>query len=149
MPNRPQPRFPEPNTETFWEGCQVGELRYQVNNSTGNVIFYPSLHDPQTGSRDFSWKVSKGEGTIYTFSVVRQNRMPNFIDLGAYSVAYIDLDEGFRSTLLYFCARNRSVLRNGILNGDQQPIHGFDDSGLFVIWICPFVAKKAPDFNIR
>ena len=22
--------------------------------------------------------------------------MPNFIDLGAYSVAYIDLDEGFR-----------------------------------------------------
>ena len=42
------------------------------------------------------WKVSRGEGTVYTFSVVRQNRMPGFIELGAYSVAYIDLDEGFR-----------------------------------------------------
>ena len=37
-----------------------------------------------------------GEGTVYTYSVVRQNRMPAFVDLGAYSVAYIDLDEGFR-----------------------------------------------------
>ena len=96
MPNRPQPRFPEQNTEYFWEGCKEGELRYQVNAATGEVVFYPRMHDPKTGSRDLSWKVSKGEGTIYTFSVVRQNRMPNFIDLGAYSVAYIDLDEGFR-----------------------------------------------------
>jgi uncharacterized OB-fold protein len=47
-------------------------------------------------STDLSWNVSKGEGTVYTFSVVRQNRMPAFIELGAYSVAYIDLDEGFR-----------------------------------------------------
>ena len=39
---------------------------------------------------------SKGEGTVYTYSVVRQNRMPAFAELGAYSVAYIDLDEGFR-----------------------------------------------------
>ena len=96
MPNRPQPRFPEPNTEYFWEGCKEGELRYQVNDATGEVVFYPRMHDPKTGSRDLSWKVSKGEVTIYKFSVVRQNRMPNFIDLGAYSVAYIDLDEGFR-----------------------------------------------------
>ena len=37
-----------------------------------------------------------GWGTVYTFSVVRQNRMPGFQELGAYAVAYIDLDEGFR-----------------------------------------------------
>jgi uncharacterized OB-fold protein len=30
--------------------------------------------------------------------VVRQNRHPAFKDLGAYVVAYIDLDEGFRMT---------------------------------------------------
>ena len=49
-----------------------------------------------TGGRDLSWNVSAGEGTVYTYSVVRQNRMPGFQELGAYAVAYIDLDEGFR-----------------------------------------------------
>ena len=33
---------------------------------------------------------------MYTYSVVRQNRNPAFSDLGAYALAYIDLDEGFR-----------------------------------------------------
>lgn len=43
-----------------------------------------------------TWHVSRGEGTVYTYSVVRQNRNPAFKDLGAYAIAYIDLDEGFR-----------------------------------------------------
>lgn len=37
-----------------------------------------------------------GEGTLYSYSVVRQNRNPAFKDLGAYAIAYVDLDEGFR-----------------------------------------------------
>ena len=49
-----------------------------------------------TGERDLTWRVSVGLGTVYTYSVVRQNRMPGFQELGAYAVAYIDLDEGFR-----------------------------------------------------
>ncbi len=98
MAKRPQPRFPEPHTEPFWEGAQAGELRYQrcVDDGCGEVVFYPRQHCPACGSNELEWFVSKGEGTVYTFSVVRQNRMPGFIDLGAYSVAYIDLDEGFR-----------------------------------------------------
>ena len=40
--------------------------------------------------------MSTGLGTVYTYSVVRQNRNPAFADLGAYVVAYVDLDEGFR-----------------------------------------------------
>lgn len=96
MAKRPQPRFPEANTEHFWEGAQQGELRYQTCNDCSEVVFYPRQHCPKCGSGNLSWNVSSGEGTVYTFSVVRQNRMPGFIDLGAYSVAYIDLDEGFR-----------------------------------------------------
>ena len=96
MANRPQPRFPEPNTAPFWEGAQQGELRYQTCNDCGDIVFYPRLHCPDCGSNSLKWNVSKGEGTVYTFSVVRQNRMPGFVDLGAYSVAYVDLDEGFR-----------------------------------------------------
>ena len=97
MAKRPQPRFPEPHTEPFWEGAKQGELRYQRCAACDDVVFYPRQHCPACGGGDdLEWLVSKGEGTVYTFSVVRQNRMPGFIDLGAYSVAYVDLDEGFR-----------------------------------------------------
>lgn len=95
MANRPQPSFPEPDTQHFWEGCKEGELRYQTD-SDGNVVFYPRGHSTVTGDRELSWNVSSGLGSVYTYSVVRQNRMPGFQELGAYAVAYIDLDEGFR-----------------------------------------------------
>ncbi len=96
MPKRPQPKFPEPNTEPYWQGVVERELRYPVCTACDEVVFYPRMHCPACGARELEWRTSSGEGTVYTFSVVRQNRMPGFIDLGAYSVAYIDLDEGFR-----------------------------------------------------
>jgi uncharacterized OB-fold protein len=96
MPNRPQPRFPEPNTQPYWDGVKAGELRYQCCADCDSVVFYPRMHCPGCLSDRLSWKTSKGEGTVYTYSVVRQNRVPAFIELGAYAVAYIDLDEGFR-----------------------------------------------------
>ena len=96
MPNRPQPRFPEKNTEPYWKGAQEGKLLYQVDSETGDVVFPPRLINPKTGGNKLEWRESKGEGTLYTFSVVRQNRMPGFADMGAYSVAYVDMDEGFR-----------------------------------------------------
>ena len=102
MANRPQPLLPEPNTQGFWDGTKAGELRYQVCDACSNVVFYPRGHCPECLSNRLTWNVSKGEGTVYTFSIVMQNRMPSFIELGAYSVAYIDLDVGFRmmSTIL-------------------------------------------------
>jgi uncharacterized OB-fold protein len=96
MPNRPQPLLPESNTQGFWDGAQAGELRYQRCNSCESMVFYPREHCPSCLSDDLSWHVSAGRGTVYTFAVVRQNRVPAFIEMGAYSVAYIDLDEGFR-----------------------------------------------------
>ena len=96
MPNRPQPAFPELDSERFWEGAKQGELRYQTCEACQAVVFYPRAHCTECGSDRLAWHVSKGAGTVYTYSVVRQNRHPSFADLGAYSVAYVDLDEGFR-----------------------------------------------------
>ncbi len=96
MPSRPQPRFPEPNSQPFWEGAKRGELLYQQCNSCNGVVFYPRMLCTHCGSLDLAWKQSKGEGVVYTYSVVRQNRNPAFSGLGAYALAYIDLDEGFR-----------------------------------------------------
>jgi uncharacterized OB-fold protein len=93
---RPQPRFPEPDTQPFWDATKRHELTYQTCNKCHTVIFYPRQHCTSCGSTDTTWRVSKGEGTVYTFSVIMQSRHPAFAELGAYAVAYVDLDEGFR-----------------------------------------------------
>ena len=96
MPNRPQPMFPEHDTQAFWEAAKRGELTYQVCQDCQTVVFTPCAHCTDCGSERLEQRVSKGAGTVYTYSVVRQNRVPAFAELGAYAVAYVDLDEGFR-----------------------------------------------------
>ncbi|GMU41243.1 MAG: hypothetical protein AMXMBFR23_21090 [Chloroflexota bacterium] len=96
MANRLQPVFPEHDTQAFWDGAKANELRYQVCEACNGVVFTPRSHCTACGSTRLATRVSKGLGTVYTYSVVRQNRSPAFADLGAYAVAYIDLDEGFR-----------------------------------------------------
>jgi uncharacterized OB-fold protein len=93
---RPQPRFPEPDTQPFWEATKRHELTYQTCNKCNTVIFYPRHHCTSCGSSETTWRVSQGMGTVYTFTVIMQSRHPAFAELGAYAVAYVDLDEGFR-----------------------------------------------------
>lgn len=93
---RPLPRFPEPDTEPFWEGTKRKELTFQTCKDCSNIIFYPRRHCTKCGSTNTTWQTSKGLGTVYSYSVIRQNRNPSFKDLGAYALAYVDLDEGFR-----------------------------------------------------
>ncbi len=93
---RPQPRFPEPHTQPFWDATREHRLTFQRCNACQAVVFYPRLHCPQCLSADLSWHDSKGQGEVYTFSVVRLNRHPAFRDLVPYAIAYVDLDEGFR-----------------------------------------------------
>ena len=90
------PQFPEPDTLPFWEATKNEKLKYQQCNMCNSVVFYPRFACTHCGSDELEWKDSKGEGEIYTYSVVRQNRNPAFADLGAYVLAYVDLDEGFR-----------------------------------------------------
>ncbi len=90
------PQFPEPDTLPFWEATKNEKLKYQQCSMCNSVVFYPRFACTHCGSDELEWKDSKGEGEIYTYSVVRQNRNPAFADLGAYVLAYVDLDEGFR-----------------------------------------------------
>jgi hypothetical protein len=93
---RPLPRFPEPDSQPFWEATKNHELRYQKCNACGSVVFYPKHHCTSCGSADLAWHASKGQGTLYTYSVVRANRSPAFMEYVPYVLAYVDLDEGFR-----------------------------------------------------
>ncbi len=93
---RPLPRFPEPDSQPFWEATKNHELRYQRCDDCSSVVFYPKHHCTSCGSPNLSWHTSKGRGTVYTFSIVRANRSPAFREYVPYVLSYVDLDEGFR-----------------------------------------------------
>ncbi len=93
---RPLPQFPEPDTQPFWEATKRHELRYQVCDDCAAIVFYPRRHCPHCMSLKLSWKTSRGEGTVYTYTVIRQIGHPAFTQRVPYAVAWIDLDEGFR-----------------------------------------------------
>jgi len=95
-PRRVLPRFPELDTEPFWAATRDHELRYQVCDACGGVVFYPRRHCTHCTSTALSWRTSSGRGTIYTFSVIRRSLHPSFMDLVPYVVSWVDLDEGFR-----------------------------------------------------
>ncbi|MBL8776078.1 MAG: Zn-ribbon domain-containing OB-fold protein [Acidimicrobiales bacterium] len=95
-PRRVLPRFPEPDTEPFWEATKEHELRFQVCDACEGVVFYPRAHCTHCTSTELSWRTSAGTGTIYSFSVVRRSLHPSFLDLVPYVVSWVDVDEGFR-----------------------------------------------------
>ncbi len=93
---RPLPIFPEPDTEPFWAATADHRLTYQVCRTCGQVVFHPRRHCTCCTRGDLEWRESAGQGSVYTFTVIRQNGQPFFRARIPYVVGLIDLDEGFR-----------------------------------------------------
>ena len=95
-PRRPLPTLLEPDTQPFWEATKDHELRYQMCDDCNKIVFYPRRHCPHCMGLNLSWQTSQGEGSVYTYTVIRQIGHPAFRDRAPYIIAWIDLDEGFR-----------------------------------------------------
>lgn len=93
--NKPLPRI-SPETQPFWDGCRQGELRYQLCRGCGRVQFYPRVLCAGCGATSLEWRRSRGEGSIYTVTVVYRAPLPAFRGDVPYAIALVDLDEGFR-----------------------------------------------------
>jgi hypothetical protein len=78
----------------FWDGCAVGELRYQRCRACGRALFNPGPICRQCRSRDLDWRVSQGQGTIYSWTVSWQPPSPGFAV--PYAPVIVDLDEGYQ-----------------------------------------------------
>ena len=91
---RPQPG-PDHVTAPFWDAAARGELIVQRCLRCGAAQHYPRAMCRACAGRT-AWEKCSGRGTVYTFSVVRQNRPPPFDALVPYVVAMIDLEEGAR-----------------------------------------------------
>ena len=95
-PTRPLPNLRDLDTQAFWQATKEKRLIYQQCADSGTVVFYPRRHCPGSLGSNLVWKESAGEGTVYTYSIVRQSYHPFFRSMVPYAVAWIDLDEGPR-----------------------------------------------------
>lgn len=86
----------DPLAEHFWQGCAVGELRYQRCTQCGRAQFHARPFCAPCGGAAPAWEVSRGLGTVYALTTVHRAPTPEFAALVPYDILLVDLDEGFR-----------------------------------------------------
>ena len=99
MPDTARPKpLPVVTEESrpFWEGCKRGVFLLQHCEACQRYQFYPRLYCMQCGSDRLSWKQASGRGVIYSYTIIRQNKSPEFMHDTPYNVAIIQLEEGPR-----------------------------------------------------
>lgn len=91
--------LPRPDVEgewkPFWDATARGELLIQECASCHKRQFYPRAICTYCGAEPV-WLKASGFGTVYTFSVIRQNLVQPFREMLPYVLAMVDLDEGVR-----------------------------------------------------
>ncbi|HEY5078177.1 MAG TPA: OB-fold domain-containing protein [Acidimicrobiia bacterium] len=87
--------MPRPTHEDreYWEGAGRGELRIQRCTSCGRHQHYARMLCSHCGKQTVGWVTASGTGTLYSFTVIRQNGVPPFNDRVPFVVATVDLDE--------------------------------------------------------
>jgi len=80
---------PKPNPETvaYWEAAAKGKLLIKHCQACGKLHFYPRTLCPFCFSDRTEWQEAAGRGTIYTYTVMRREKVP-------YAIAYVTLEEG-------------------------------------------------------
>jgi uncharacterized protein len=103
-------RIPAPSqnleSKPFWDAAKQGRFLIKRCTACGEPHWYPRTICPFCHSSDTKWEASKGEGEIYTFSVMRRNTpVP-------YAIGYVTLDEGV-SLLTNFVGCDFDTLKIG------------------------------------
>lgn len=85
-----------PEAEPFWQGCKDGRLMLPQCRGCGRFHFYPRPFCPFCDGIDLEWRAAGGNGTIYSFAVVRQPLEKPFVAHLPYVIVIVELDEGVR-----------------------------------------------------
>lgn len=83
-------------TEPWWAACRARRLLVRECRACGRCFFPPRPACPHCWSDDVVWRDTSGTGTIYTYSVVRENDLAAFRGALPYVVAIVELDAGPR-----------------------------------------------------
>jgi uncharacterized OB-fold protein len=101
MPNRrtlvtrdlPLPQ-PGRDNAAFYDAARRGELRFQKCAACGTFRHYPRPACPCCLAREYTWELSTGYGTVYTWTIVRGPTLPAFEHKLPYNVVDVLMDEG-------------------------------------------------------
>ena len=80
----------------FWEGCALGELRYQQCGGCAAVQFHARAFCVRCGGAKLEWRRAHGTGTVYATTRVERAPGDEFRALAPYVIVLVDLDEGLR-----------------------------------------------------
>ena len=111
MADQTQRKLPRPTPETqhYWDGTRVEELRLQKCNDCRETYFPPRPFCPHCSSRDVSVFTASGKATLYSY-VISHIPAPGLEP--PYSVAVVTLAEGPRlMTNLVGCDQTPEALK--------------------------------------
>ncbi|MCC5951986.1 MAG: OB-fold domain-containing protein [Acidimicrobiia bacterium] len=110
-----QQRFaptPTPETQHFWDGCRLGELRLQRCEACGHIRFPPQAFCPRCGSEATEVVAASGRGRLASY-VIANRPLPGWH--APYVIALVALDEGPRLlTNLVDCEPRAAALPVGM-----------------------------------
>jgi uncharacterized protein len=86
---------PDHASRHYWQQAADGQLVVQRCVECGQYQFYPRALCASCAG-DTEWVDASGRGTLYTYTVIRQNRSEAFAALSPYAVGIVELDEGVR-----------------------------------------------------
>lgn len=91
---RPAP-LPEPEAAEYWAAARQGRLVVQRCQECGHHQLY-ARHRCLVCRGPVSWVTASGRGTVYSYTVIRQQHARPFREWIPYVVALVDLEEGPR-----------------------------------------------------
>ncbi|MFY0634968.1 MAG: OB-fold domain-containing protein [Vannielia sp.] len=118
----------EQSPRAAWEAhARDGKLAYQWSPDAGRAVWQPRLLCPFGGRAPLEWRVSAGRGVIHSITLTHP------VKGAPYTIALIDMDEGFRMMSRVEGADGapseigrRVVLRFEAGEGEAPPVPVFD-----------------------
>ena len=94
-----------PETKAFWAAAEQGRLMLRWCAGCGRTHWYPRAVCPFCTGVDMEWRKASGEGTIYSYTVMRRAPEP-------FAPAFVTLSEG-PTLLTNLCDCDFDALRIG------------------------------------
>lgn len=94
MPTFPTLPLANPDTKPFWDGCVRGEFLLQRCAACGAYRHPPSPTCARCLGDRCEWVAASGSGTVYSFTVVREQRAPGWDAMVPYVLTVVALAEG-------------------------------------------------------
>ncbi len=91
----PQP-VPDRDTQPFWEGCRLRELRVQRCGRCRRWLWPPRPICSACQTPDPLWTRVAGDGALVSWCVVRPPTLPAYAGSTPFVILLVELDEGVR-----------------------------------------------------